>query len=294
MDVLVVATVLLIILTSPHMTASSAGFILAFAGTISSNINWVLVQWRNAELDAISVERTAEYRRLEKEGGTDFIEGRDEAEDALIQSRLAVEYEGWPSAGRLEIDEMSARYGPDMPEILHKISFTVEGGQRVGIVGATGGGKSTLAKALFSFVDVCHGSIRIDGRGEYYGSQISRLPLADGQDIATIPLQQLRSKLDIIAQDPILLSDTLRVNLDIESTYSDEQLYDALHQVQLVHKTPKALADDLVLSEDASELPNRAAPRSPISSTATIVGTSEENVNIFSNLDYEIKSGGEK
>jgi ABC-type multidrug transport system fused ATPase/permease subunit len=164
----------------------------------------------------------------------------------------------------------------------------------VGIVGATGGGKSTLAKALFSFVDVCHGSIRIDGRGEYYGSQISRLPLADGQDIATIPLQQLRSKLDIIAQDPILLSDTLRVNLDIESTYSDEQLYDALHQVQLVHKTPKALADDLVLSEDASELPNRAAPRSPISSTATIVGTSEENVNIFSNLDYEIKSGGEK
>jgi ABC-type multidrug transport system fused ATPase/permease subunit len=166
MDVILVSTVLFIILTSSTMTASAAGFTLAFAGIISSNINWLIIMIRNFELDGVSLERTAEYRRLEKEGGEALIEGMDPAEEEAIEARMAAEYGNWPTEGRLEIKELSAKYGPDMPEILHKISFDVSGGQRVGIVGSTGGGKSTLAKALFSFVDVSHGSIIIDGRGE--------------------------------------------------------------------------------------------------------------------------------
>jgi ABC-type multidrug transport system fused ATPase/permease subunit len=166
MEVVLVSTVLFIILSSSHITASAAGFTLAFAGIISSNINWLLVMLRNFELSGVSLERTAEYRHLEKEGPEALIEGMDPKEEEAIQARLTAEYGDWPSAGRLEVKELSARYGRDMPEILHKISFDVEGGQRVGIVGATGGGKSTLAKALFSFVDVSHGSIIIDGRGE--------------------------------------------------------------------------------------------------------------------------------
>lgn len=167
MEVVLVSTVLFVILTSTTMTASAAGFTLAFANIISSNVNWLIVMIRNFELSGVSLERTAEYRRLEKEGGEALIEGMDPAEEDALQARMAAEYGNWPTEGKLEIRELSAKYGPDMPEILHKISFEVEGGQRVGIVGSTGGGKSTLAKALFSFVDVSHGSIVIDCRGEF-------------------------------------------------------------------------------------------------------------------------------
>jgi ABC-type bacteriocin/lantibiotic exporter with double-glycine peptidase domain len=65
------------------------------------------------------------------------------------------------------VSGLGARYAPDMPEILHGVSFNCQGGERVGIVGATGGGKSTLAKAFFSFVDITTGSIEIDGKGEF-------------------------------------------------------------------------------------------------------------------------------
>lgn len=166
MDVILISTVLFVILTSNHITAASTGFILAFVGSISGNLNWILIQLRNFELDGISLERTAEYRRLEKEGGTELIEGLADDEELAIEARMAAEYESWPSAGKLEVQNLSARYGPEMPEILHQISFSVDGGQRVGLVGASGGGKSTLAKALFSFVEISHGRILIDGRGE--------------------------------------------------------------------------------------------------------------------------------
>lgn len=163
---IIVSTVLCFIVDSDDISAASAGFILAFAGTISGNVNWLLIYVRNFELAGVSLERTAEYRRLEGEGGNELINCLDRADDDAIESRMAAEYGNWPSTGQLEVDELSAKYGPDMPEILHKISFSVEGGERVGIVGATGGGKSTLAKALFSFVDISHGRIMIDGRGK--------------------------------------------------------------------------------------------------------------------------------
>jgi ABC-type bacteriocin/lantibiotic exporter with double-glycine peptidase domain len=61
---------------------------------------------------------------------------------------------------------LAARYAPGTPEILHDVSFSCQSGERVGIVGASGGGKSTLAKALFSFVDVTAGKIEIDEKGK--------------------------------------------------------------------------------------------------------------------------------
>jgi len=72
----------------------------------------------------------------------------------------------WPDKGEIEVTQLQAQYAPDLPNILHDISFMVKGGQRVGLVGATGGGKSTLAKAFFSFVDISHGTIKIDGKGK--------------------------------------------------------------------------------------------------------------------------------
>ncbi|KAK1926921.1 P-loop containing nucleoside triphosphate hydrolase protein [Papiliotrema laurentii] len=115
-----------------------------------------------------------------------------------------------------------------------------------------------------------------------------------------MPLSQVRSKLGIIAQDPILLSGTLRLNLDIEGEYSDEQLYDALHQVQLLNrKTSSTDMDEQMdggagggdgVSSSASTLSNG------ITSTTLVVEAGVMDggqANIFANLDSEIKTGGE-
>lgn len=160
LDIAVIATALFVILTNDHISASTAGFILAFAGTVSSQANQLLVLIRDFELDAVSLERTSEFRHLEQE----VYGQRLDLPEPVSTSEV---YREWPRTGNVEIDGLSARYGPDLPEILHRVSFSIQSGQRVGIVGATGSGKSTLAKALFSFVDVTAGRILIDGLGEY-------------------------------------------------------------------------------------------------------------------------------
>ncbi|KIR56525.1 ABC transporter ABCC.6 [Cryptococcus gattii Ru294] len=260
MDVIVRITALSLLLARASTTGAVAGFVLTFAGSISTYVNWMLVHLRNFELKGVSLERTSEYRTLPREDGTKLLaddtryatdrQELDEGEDQLLGS--------WPEYGELKVEGLCARYGPDMPEILHDVTFKVKGGERIGIVGATGGGKSTLAKAFFSFVDITKGKIEIDG-----------------QDISTIPLGVVRSKLGIIAQDPILLSGSLGLNLDIEGKYSDEQLYTALRQVQLLKQSdscPDLLSNDL---------------------TSSSTETSSQQENIFSNLDFEVKGGGE-
>ena len=125
----------------------------------------MLLHLRQFEVKGVSLERTAEYRILESEDGGSIshnnFEGRIVQE---ISSSQALE--GWPIKGSLSVSNLAARYSQDLPDILHNVSFDVEGGQRVGIVGATGGGKSTLAKAFFSFVDITNGKIEIDGKGD--------------------------------------------------------------------------------------------------------------------------------
>jgi len=100
---------------------------------------------------------------------------------------------------------------------LHELSFTVEAGQKVGIVGATGCGKSTLALSLFRFVEPTSGTIKIDGI-----------------DITQAGLAQLRSRVTIIPQDPTILSGTLRSTLDIFSEYDDAAIFEALRRVHLL------------------------------------------------------------
>jgi ABC-type multidrug transport system fused ATPase/permease subunit len=162
MDVVIIFTALTLILTSHNMTGATAGFILAFAGTITAQVNWLLIELRQIEVQGVSLERTADYRALELEEGEE-LNVNDQAAQEALQADIYREYDGWPSKGEIKVGELSASYGPSLPDILHEVSFDVPGGQSVGIVGATGGGKSTLAKAFFSFVDITHGKIEIDG-----------------------------------------------------------------------------------------------------------------------------------
>ena len=104
----------------------------------------------------------------------------------------------WPQRGSIKFKEMSIRYAADLPEVLHRVSFDIEPGMRVGVVGATGSGKSTLALTLFRAIEPHEGCIEIDG-----------------VDIKTIEMHQLRTRLNMVVQDGSLASGTLRDALDI-------------------------------------------------------------------------------
>lgn len=123
----------------------------------------------------------------------------------------------WPSAGRVEVRRLSAGYGsPSSPPALRSVSFTVEPGQHVGVVGRTGAGKSSLAYALVGLIGRSAGSIAIDG-----------------VDLGSLRLRDVRRGIHLVPQDPFLFTGTLRENLDVCSAHADAELAAALESVQL-------------------------------------------------------------
>ncbi|PBK89786.1 P-loop containing nucleoside triphosphate hydrolase protein [Armillaria gallica] len=121
----------------------------------------------------------------------------------------------WPTSGELRVENLSARYSPDGPKVLHDLSFTVKSGERIGIVGRTGSGKSSLTLSLLRCI-YTEGTV-------YY----------DGIPTTAVNLDALRSKITIIPQVPELLSGTLRQNLDPFDQYDDASLNDALRAAGL-------------------------------------------------------------
>ncbi|KAG1817968.1 ABC protein [Suillus subaureus] len=119
----------------------------------------------------------------------------------------------WPEHGAVEFNDVKMAYRPGLPNVLRGISIKVRGGEKIGVVGRTGAGKSSLMLALFRIVELSGGSITVDG-----------------VDISTIGLKDLRSKISIIPQDPLLFSGTMRSNLDPFSQHSDAELWDALQR----------------------------------------------------------------
>nr|XP_033798422.1 multidrug resistance-associated protein 1-like isoform X2 [Geotrypetes seraphini] len=123
---------------------------------------------------------------------------------------------GWPEEGIVEFSSYEARYRKDLDLTLRDVTFQIFSKEKVGIVGRTGAGKSTLTNCLFRIIERCGGKIIIDGI-----------------DIATIGLHDLRRKLNIIPQDPVLFSGTLRMNLDPLDKHSDMELWEALEMCHL-------------------------------------------------------------
>lgn len=122
----------------------------------------------------------------------------------------------WPERGEVEFDNVTVKYAEDAPPVLSNISFKTCPAEKIGIVGRTGAGKSTLFLALFRILEAMEGKI-----------------LIDDIDIRTIGLYDLRSKLGIIPQDPILFTGTIRTNLDPFKAHSDSEIWDALEKVDL-------------------------------------------------------------
>lgn len=176
---------------------------------LTGNIQRGIRQWSETENQMISVERVLEYSKIEAESNNILKPPRD-----------------WPENGKIEFDSVSLRYGKNEPKILKDISFEIKPKQKIGIVGRTGAGKSSIISALFNLEST-------DG-----------VILIDGMDIKSISLESLRSKLSIIPQEPFLFSGTLRKNLDPFDEYDNEILWEALEKVELKHvieNTPNGL-----------------------------------------------------
>ncbi|KAI0843074.1 P-loop containing nucleoside triphosphate hydrolase protein [Hypoxylon sp. FL0890] len=142
----------------------------------------------------------------------------------------------WPTNGKIEMADVNMRYRPELPVVLKGVSINIQGGEKIGIVGRTGAGKSSLATALFRLAELSWGKITIDGL-----------------DIKQIPLSILRSRLSMISQDPILFRGTIRSNLDPFGTHTDADIWNALHQVGVNGSSTTTAPVRLHLDADVEE-----------------------------------------
>ncbi|CAG8731386.1 16235_t:CDS:10, partial [Dentiscutata erythropus] len=123
----------------------------------------------------------------------------------------------WPAKGKIEVENLGVKYSNNGPTVLRNISFKISAGEKIGIVGRTGSGKSTLVKSIFRIMNPTDGQIKIDGT-----------------DISTINLSCLRKKITIIPQNPKLFNGTLRSNIDFSGEHTDHELWEVLRKARLV------------------------------------------------------------
>ncbi|NWU14120.1 MRP3 protein, partial [Cephalopterus ornatus] len=206
------------------LNAGLVGLSVSYALQVTLSLNWMVRMTSELETNIVAVERIKEYSETETEAPW-VIEGKSPPED-------------WPSKGELEFVNYSVRYRKGLDLVLKGINLQVHGGEKIGIVGRTGAGKSSMTLCLFRILEAVKGEIKIDG-----------------MKISEIGLHDLRSRLTIIPQDPVLFSGTLRMNLDPFNKYSDEEIWKALelsHLKRFVSSQPSML--DYECSEGGENL----------------------------------------
>jgi ABC-type multidrug transport system fused ATPase/permease subunit len=186
-----------------RLTAGTAGLVTIYALAFWSFLNWGMRIFAEMESRMTSVERLKFFARLPSEP------------DVLKPGAKLDPH--WPSRGAITVRDLQIRYAEHLPLVLKSICFEVAAGTRVGIIGRTGSGKSTLFQSLFRFIEAERGAIEIDG-----------------VDIASVPLTRLRRSLAIIPQDPVLFMGTIRNNLDRYEEYSDEAVTRALAHASML------------------------------------------------------------
>ncbi|KAJ2556689.1 hypothetical protein EV175_001836 [Coemansia sp. RSA 1933] len=204
-NVVMLGTTLMAVITLQFLGYGDAGLVglsVAYALDFTSSLNWSVRSYTEVENSMIQLERVVEYARLPSEAPEVIEDHRPE--------------KSWPAQGMLEFKDYSTRYREGLDLVLKDLTFRVMPNQKVGIVGRTGAGKSSLTLALFRIVEAAKGQI-----------------LLDGEDIAKYGLFDVRSKLSIIPQDPILFAGSVRENLDPFNNYTDQEVWDALHHARL-------------------------------------------------------------
>jgi len=190
------------VIEKSNVAQGFAGLSISYALQLTGILNWLVRQATEAETQMVSVERVLSYTKLATEAAPIVPENRPP--------------EDWPARGIIEFKDVQLRYREGLDLVLRGVSFSVKSKEKIGVVGRTGAGKSSLMLALFRLVELAGGKI-----------------LIDGIDIAKIGLDDLRSKLSIIPQDPTLFTGTIRSNLDPFGRYSDHDIWQALADCHL-------------------------------------------------------------
>ncbi|KAG0044510.1 Multidrug resistance-associated protein 1, partial [Linnemannia elongata] len=178
------------------------GIILSQIGSLTNMMSRLFSTACQIQTAIVAVERIREYANL-----------TPEAPDVIPDSKTDP---AWPQSGAIELKDYSVRYREGLELVLKDINVTIQPGERIGIVGRTGAGKSSVTLALFRIIEAAQGSIVIDGI-----------------DISTLGLHELRSRLTIIPQEPFLFGDTIRLNLDPFGKYTDAEIWSALESASL-------------------------------------------------------------
>lgn len=249
-----------LVINMQDVSSALAGFVISFALQYNFAMSIAVRFYGYLGMDMNATERVLEYSALETEdqGGFDPPAA-------------------WPTRGRIEVKDLAVSYAPDLPPVLKNLSFAVEHNQRVGVVGRTGAGKSSLTLALFRFLEPQQGQI-----------------LIDGLDISKMKLRALRSRLAIIPQDPVLFSGTVRSNLDPFHEYSDTELYNALERVHLLSfQDSETLASQSdPLSESGSGSNTIASSSASSTHNSSTFYAPKPQTGFFSSLNSPISEGG--
>jgi len=265
-----------VILSIGKIDAGSAGLSLTYAVMFTENVLWLVRLYSLNEQNMNSVERVKEY-----------IEVEQEAKALIDETRPA---SNWPSQGSIQFINYTTRYRSNLEPVLKNLTFNIRPGERVGIVGRTGAGKSSLALALFRGLEAEEGQIVIDG-----------------VDIGLIGLQNLRESITIVPQDPTLFTGTVRSNLDPFGLFTNEEIFATLRRIHLIGVQDFVTAASSSSSSASPTIPNELTPPdSPQSSKNALdeetdddnmdlakkMTNTRENANVFTNLSSPIAESG--
>lgn len=200
------------VIEDTNIDASMVGLALTYAMSVTQTLNWMVRMATELETNIVAVERIDEYCVIDTE------------KPAILPYRPPL---SWPKTGEIEFQNYSVRYREGLDLVLKGIDCKIRDGEKIGIVGRTGAGKSSLTLAILRLLEPSGGKIIIDG-----------------EDITKIGLEDLRSKLTIMPQDAVLFAGTVRSNIDPFNAYDDETLWKAL-EISHMKKAIQALDDGL-------------------------------------------------
>nr|XP_057912072.1 multidrug resistance-associated protein 1-like [Doryrhamphus excisus] len=201
-NLLVLAAAVLSVRSRHDLSPGVVGLAVTHSLQVTGILSWIVRSWTDVENNIVSVERVKEYANTPKEAAWVNTDNYLQAD--------------WPTKGCIQFEDYGLQYRKGLDWALKGISINIHDKEKVGIVGRTGAGKSSLALGIFRILEAASGRICIDE-----------------VDIAQIGLHDLRSRITIIPQDPVLFSGSLRMNLDPFDTCSDEELWRALELAHL-------------------------------------------------------------
>ena len=186
-----------------NATAQSVGITFTYSVVLQDNLGWSFSIAANLENIMISLERCMQYTRIKSEKPSQIKEKDDKLRE-----------KNWPQEGRIRFENYSVRYRPTTEIVLKKLNFEIDGNEKIGVVGRTGSGKSTICLCLFRILEPLEGTIYIDD-----------------EDITQIGLDILRQNLTIIPQDPCLMEGSLKYNIDPFNKTNDEEIISILKKI---------------------------------------------------------------